>query len=46
MKILRPSNKIEEFAQKLRENNITVFIRSNAGEDIKAACGQLAILNQ
>lgn len=46
LKILRPSNKIEEFAQKLRENNITVFIRSNAGEDIKAACGQLAILNQ
>lgn len=46
LKILKPSNKIEEFAQKLRENNITVFIRSNAGEDIKAACGQLAILNQ
>lgn len=44
--ILKPSKRLEEFAQKLRENNLTVFIRSNAGEDIKAACGQLAILNQ
>lgn len=46
LKILKPSRKLEEFAQKLRENNLTVFVRSNAGEDIKAACGQLAILNQ
>ncbi|CUT01894.1 hypothetical protein JGI25_00971, partial [Candidatus Kryptobacter tengchongensis] len=46
LKILKPSRRLEEFAQKLRENNLTVFVRSNAGEDIKAACGQLAILNQ
>lgn len=43
---LKPSPRLEEFAQKLRENNLSVFVRSNAGEDIKAACGQLAILNQ
>lgn len=36
-------DKMEMFAQKLREKNITVFIRSNSGEDITAACGQLAI---
>jgi 23S rRNA (adenine2503-C2)-methyltransferase len=46
LKNLKPSKRLEEFAQKLRENNLTVFIRSNAGEDIKAACGQLAILNK
>ncbi len=46
LKNLKPSKKLEEFAQKLRENNLTVFVRSNAGEDIKAACGQLAILNK
>ncbi len=46
LKKLKPSRRLEEFAQKLRENNLTVFVRSNAGEDIKAACGQLAILNQ
>ncbi len=37
-----PVERMEEFAQKLREANITVMIRNNAGEDIKAACGQLA----
>ncbi len=46
LKNLKPSKRLEEFAQKLRENNLTVFLRSNAGEDIKAACGQLAILNK
>lgn len=35
--------KTEYFAQMLRKNNLTVFIRSNAGEDIMAACGQLAV---
>lgn len=38
-----PREKMELFAQKLRNNHITVFIRSNAGEDITAACGQLVI---
>ncbi len=35
--------RILEFANKLREKNITVMIRDTQGEDIAAACGQLAI---
>lgn len=35
--------RIEEFADKLRANNISVFLRNTQGEDIDAACGQLAI---
>ncbi|HUI30339.1 MAG TPA: 23S rRNA (adenine(2503)-C(2))-methyltransferase RlmN [Candidatus Acidoferrales bacterium] len=42
---LRPSGRIEEFANRLRENGITAFVRSNAGEDINGACGQLAAKN-
>jgi 23S rRNA (adenine2503-C2)-methyltransferase len=42
---LKPSGRIEEFANQLRENGITVFVRSNAGEDINGACGQLAAKN-
>ena len=37
-----PKDKIEAFAQKLRESNITVMIRDTQGDDIAAACGQLA----
>lgn len=33
------------FVSKLRDNNITVMIRETQGDDITAACGQLAILN-
>jgi len=42
---LRPAkaSRIEEFVKKLRESHVTVFIRSSAGEDIDAACGQLAV---
>ena len=42
---LRPSTaaRTEKFAQTLREANITVMVRSSAGEDIEAACGQLAV---
>jgi len=42
---LRPSprERIDEFARKLREKHLTVFVRSSAGEDINAACGQLAV---
>jgi 23S rRNA (adenine2503-C2)-methyltransferase len=36
----------EEFVRKLREAHVTVFIRSSAGEDIDAACGQLAVNNE
>jgi 23S rRNA (adenine2503-C2)-methyltransferase len=35
-------NEIHEFAGKLRENNVTVMIRDTQGDDIAAACGQLA----
>ena len=34
------------FAEKLRRAEIPVFIRDSSGEDIDAACGQLAIRNQ
>ncbi len=36
-----PKERIDNFAQKLRDAHISVFIRSSAGEDIDAACGQL-----
>lgn len=44
-KNLKPTEieKIEEFASKLRDRNITVFVRKTKGQDIAAACGQLAI---
>ena len=38
-----PRNRIEEFARSLRMADVTVMIRSSAGEDINAACGQLAV---
>jgi len=45
---LRPASaeRLEEFAQRLRTANVTVMIRSSAGEDINAACGQLAVREQ
>ena len=36
-------NKIHDFVEKLRNNNITVMIRETQGDDIAAACGQLAV---
>lgn len=42
---LKPSPRIEEFADALRERGISVFVRSNSGEDIDGACGQLAARN-
>ena len=38
-----PRKRIEEFADKLRNKNITVMVRLTQGDDIAAACGQLAI---
>ncbi len=38
-----PYPKILEFADKLRENHITVMVRDTKGDDIAAACGQLAV---
>ena len=40
---LRPSPRMEGIVEELRTSNLTVFVRSNAGEDIDAACGQLAV---
>ncbi len=36
-------DKIFEFVEKLRVQNITVMIRDTQGDDIAAACGQLAV---
>lgn len=38
-----PKNRIDNFAQELRNNNITVMVRETQGDDIAASCGQLAI---
>lgn len=38
-----PRPRIEEFASRLRNAHLTVFVRSSSGEDIAAACGQLAV---
>jgi 23S rRNA (adenine2503-C2)-methyltransferase len=38
-----PMERIQEFADKLRAKNITVMLRNTQGDDIAAACGQLAI---
>ncbi|MBI3193472.1 MAG: radical SAM protein, partial [Ignavibacteriae bacterium] len=45
---LRPSSgkRIDEFVEILRQQNVTVFVRSSAGEDIDAACGQLAVRHE
>lgn len=40
---LRPSRRMEDIVKELRQQNLTVFVRGNAGEDIAAACGQLAV---
>ncbi len=40
---LRPSSRTDEIVDQLREANLTVMVRSSAGEDIAAACGQLAV---
>lgn len=37
-----PKHKIEDFSQKLRDKDVTVIVRLTQGEDIAAACGQLA----
>jgi 23S rRNA (adenine2503-C2)-methyltransferase len=38
-----PKKKIEDFISKLRDKGITVTVRLTQGEDIAAACGQLAV---
>lgn len=41
---LEPSPRMEEIVQQLRAAHLTVMLRSNAGDDIEAACGQLAVM--
>jgi len=36
-------NRIEEFVERLRDNDVTVMVRETQGDDIAAACGQLAV---
>ena len=43
---LRPSGRMEEIVERLRSANLTVMVRSSAGEDIAAACGQLAVRHE
>ncbi len=38
-----PREGVDRFADKLRKADITVMIRGSSGEDIEAACGQLAV---
>jgi 23S rRNA (adenine2503-C2)-methyltransferase len=38
-----PKHRIEDFVTKLRNRNITVNVRYSQGDDIAAACGQLAV---
>ncbi len=38
-----PRERIESFAAALRTANITVMVRNSSGQDINAACGQLAL---
>jgi 23S rRNA (adenine2503-C2)-methyltransferase len=40
---LRPSTRVDAITQQLRDAKLTVMVRSSAGEDIHAACGQLAV---
>lgn len=41
-----PRKRMEEFSDALRKAKITVMVRGSAGEDINAACGQLAVEQQ
>jgi 23S rRNA (adenine2503-C2)-methyltransferase len=40
---LRPSPRLEGLVERLRGSRLPVFVRSSAGVDIDAACGQLAV---
>ena len=40
---LRPSARMEEIVEELRGHKLTVMVRGSSGEDIAAACGQLAV---
>lgn len=40
---LHPSPRVEEVVRHLRTHHLTAIVRSSAGKDIDAACGQLAV---
>ena len=40
-----PARRADAFIEQLRQHNVTVFMRSSSGQDILAACGQLAVKN-
>lgn len=40
---LEPSARMADIAAELRSAHLTVMVRTSAGEDIEAACGQLAL---
>jgi 23S rRNA (adenine2503-C2)-methyltransferase len=40
---LRPSPRLDEIVHRLRMLHLTVMVRSSAGEEIDAACGQLVV---
>jgi 23S rRNA (adenine2503-C2)-methyltransferase len=40
---LHPSPRLDEIVERMREAHLTVMVRGSAGEDIDAACGQLAL---
>lgn len=43
---LAPSPRMPELVDRLRAARLTVMVRSNAGEDIEGACGQLAVVHE
>jgi 23S rRNA (adenine2503-C2)-methyltransferase len=43
---LRPSRRLDAAVASLREHQLTVMVRSSAGEDIEGACGQLAVQSE
>ena len=43
---LRPSPRMDDLVEQLRQAHLTVMVRSSAGEDIDGACGQLAVATE
>jgi 23S rRNA (adenine2503-C2)-methyltransferase len=40
-----PPARFRAFLEALKQNGVQVMVRSSSGEDIEAACGQLAVIN-
>ena len=43
---LKRSRRFNDVISRLRDENVTVMVRNSSGEDIAAACGQLAVKNK